>query len=316
MKLQDLYDSVSQLGFEESLGDDAQKRFVYAANRALLEINSLRPRRKSVTINHVVPENLLFTTPTQIEKTETLQFTAHKAKSYYFEVCGKGKFSIWMSTKNANGQDGKAYALQDVEFDTHSFTAFKGIILHNGAFVDKATAVGHTFTGDVIIKFDGDFDYTIRNLAMYGKVYSEKDEDVIPYGNEIAYQMKQIVDDFEKFDSSPLSVSSQKYLNSDYSFRGSDTILLPYESQGVYKINYIHSVKTIPMDSVDYLTFEIDLDEDLAAMMPNLVAAYVWLDDESEKAQYYLNLYQMRAAEIKQNSKDVTPITFQSAYGW
>ena len=59
MNLQDLYKSVSQLGFEDSLGDDSTERFIYSANRALIEVDSLRPRRRSIDINHRVPENLL-----------------------------------------------------------------------------------------------------------------------------------------------------------------------------------------------------------------------------------------------------------------
>ena len=72
MTLQDLYKAVSQLGFEDSLGDDSSDRFIYATNRALIEINSLRPIQKHVDINHRVPKNLLFSKPTQIEKTEAL----------------------------------------------------------------------------------------------------------------------------------------------------------------------------------------------------------------------------------------------------
>ena len=60
MTLHDLYKSVSQLGFEDTLGEDGTSRFIYATNRALSEINALRPRRRSVTINHRVPTNLLF----------------------------------------------------------------------------------------------------------------------------------------------------------------------------------------------------------------------------------------------------------------
>ena len=86
MKLYDLYKAVSQLGFEDSLGDEGTIGFLYAVNRALIEINSLRPRRKHVTINHKVPTNLLFSYPTEIEKTETLTFKAKNAKSFYFEV--------------------------------------------------------------------------------------------------------------------------------------------------------------------------------------------------------------------------------------
>ena len=48
MTLQDLYSAVSQLGFEDSLGDSGNDGFIYAVNRALEEVNSLRPRCRRV----------------------------------------------------------------------------------------------------------------------------------------------------------------------------------------------------------------------------------------------------------------------------
>lgn len=315
MRLYDVYKAVSQLGFEDSLGDDGTTGFLYAANRALIEINSLRPRRRTTVISHKVPTNLLFTYPEEIEKTETLTFTAKNAKSFYFEVCGKGKYTISL----LGTEEGKSVTVKEADFEHKNFTAIKGIITHNGAFVDKATSPNITFSGDVELKFEGDFDYGIRNIALYDRVYSNRAEDVVPFTNRIPYKMRDIVDDFERFDASPLEASTDKYLTGKYSIENQDTILLPLECPGAYQITYIHKAKPIQMDAsiTDSVSSpEIDLDEDLASLMPNLIAAYVWLDDEPDKAQYYYNLYTQRAIQIQNNEKDITPVLFQSVYGW
>ena len=55
MTIADLYQSVAHLGFETSLEDEA--RFVYAANRALLQVNALRPATSIYMINHKPLEN-------------------------------------------------------------------------------------------------------------------------------------------------------------------------------------------------------------------------------------------------------------------
>lgn len=315
MRLYDVYKAVSQLGFEDSLGEDGTNGFLYAVNRALIEINSLRPRRKHVTINHRVPTNLLFSDPTQIEKTETLTFTAKNAKSFYFEVCGKGKYEIsWLGTEK-----GRSKTVKEGDFEHKNFTAIKGIIVYNGAFVDKAQDNNITFSGDVELKFYGDFDYGIRNIALYDRVYSDRDSDVVPFTKCIPYHMSEIVDDFERFDSSPLEASTNKYLTDKYTIESQGTIYLPREYPGAYHINYIHKAEDISMEA-SLLDSDnsplIDLDEDLASLMPNLVASYVWLDDEPEKAQYYYNLYTQRAIQIQSKEKDITPVLFQSTNDW
>lgn len=317
MKLYDVYKAVSQLGFEDSLGDEGTTGFLYALNRALIEVNSLRPRRRTAVINHKVPNNLLFSYPCEIEKTETLTFKAKNAKSFYFEVCGKGSYAIsFLSTA-----DGTFTTVRSGTFDTKSFTAIKGIITdNNGAFVDTATSANMTFSGEVELKFDGAFDYGIRNIALYDRVYSDSDEGVVPFTNRIPYKMSDLVNDFERFDSSPLEASTDKFLTGEYSIENQDTILLPLMYPGAYQITYIHKATPISMDAnVNDGTSaspDIDLDEDLAALLPTLVAAYVWLDDEPEKAQYYFNLYTQRAIQIRNTEKDITPVLFQSTYGW
>ena len=314
MKLTDLYQSVSQLGFEDSLGDEAAKRFIYATNRALIEINALRPRSKRVTINHRVPTNLLGTMPTQAECEGKTVYSATKGKSYYLEVCGTGTVLVGAKYKvydeNLNKFTDSTEKGTIISFDTQNgFTVLKGFIKYGEAFVDKE--------GECFIEIESEYGYTVRNIAIYDKTYSNRREDIPPFTEKVPYKVSALVNDFERFDSSPKDITSQKYLHRDYEIEGNDTVLLPLNEQGAYSIAYIHKVETFDtytdVNSENHL---IDLDEDLASLMPSLVAAYVWLDDEPEKAQYYMNLYMQRAMQIQRESKDFNPVIFQSVYGW
>ena len=306
MTLQDLYQAVSQLGFEDSLGDDSAKRFLYATNRALIEVNSLRPRRKHVDVNHRVPKNLLFSEPKYIEKTETLTFTAQNAKSFYFEVCGTGSFKLGLKKEDGT-IDYPVSAAKD--FTSKSFISHKGIISYDDA---------QNFTGEAILLFEGDCAYTIRNIAMYDVVYSDNAEDIIPYGRKVKYNISEMASDFEKFDTPPIDFNGNQ-LYEGYDIENTD-IYLPIDRQGIYTINYLHKVEAIDMDAdfsaSNQTPINIDLEEDLAALLPNLIAAYVWLDDEADKSQYYYNLYLQRAAQIKKNTRNINPVKFESVYGW
>jgi hypothetical protein len=59
----------------------------------------------------------------------------------------------------------------------------------------------------------------------------------------------------------------------------------------------------------------IDLDEELCTLLPLLVSAYVWLDDEPEKAAQYYSLYSERTKEIVYNTKNIKPATYITN-GW
>lgn len=322
MKLKDLYQSVSQLGFEDSLGDEAKKRFIYATNRALIEINALRPRSKRVTINHRVPTNLLGTMPTQAEFEGTTVFSATNGKSFYLEVCGTGTVLVGAKYKVYDENlkkftDSTEKGTIDT-FATHnSFKVLKGFITYGEAFIDKEGEKKDGFSDECFIEIESNYGYTVRNIAIYDKIYSGDDKDIPPFTEKVPYKVSNLVNDFERFDSSPKDMTSQRYLHRDYEIEGNDTVLLPLNEQGAYSIAYIHKVETFDtytdVNSEEYL---IDLDEDLASLMPNLVAAYVWLDDEPEKAQYYMNLYMQRAVQIQRETKDFNPVIFQSVYGW
>lgn len=329
MTLQELYKEVSQLGFEDSLGDDSTGRFIYAANRALIEIDSLRPRRKRVDIAHRVPANLLSSAPAVFEKVEAISFSAVGAKSFYFEVWGKGAFNVGIK-RLVQDSDGKIeeelvnVSRSDLTFDTIKFDPRKGFIRYNEAFIDKLLEGNKEgeypyYTGEVIITFEGDYAYTVRNLAMYDKVYSDKEADIVPYGAAVGYNVKELVgDDFEKFATPPID-SNGYHLTDGYRIEDS-TIYLPADKTGVYTINYLHKVKAIPLDADvsagSTKTVTIDLEDDLAALLPNLIAAYVWLDDEADKSQYYYNLYLQRAEQIKYNTRNLNPVEFKSVNGW
>ena len=315
MTLQDLYKAVSQLGFEDSLGDDSTDRFIYATNRALIEIDSLRPRRRRVDINHRVPNNLLFTEPKYIERTETLAFATRNAKSYYFEVSGKGSFTVGLKHKNGNivwdNNNAKS-------FDSKTFISFRGFITYNEALFDKMNPAHSELTDEAVISFEGPYSYTIRNLAMYDKVYSDNAADISPYGSKPVYDISELVEDFEKFDTPPID------FNGNHLYEGYDIenckVYLPIDKQGIYTLNYLHKVTAISHDA-DFSAsstsvIHIDLEDDLAALLPNLIAAYVWLDDEADKSQYYYNLYLQRAEQIKRNTRNLNPVAFESVYGW
>ena len=106
-------------------------------------------------------------------------------------------------------------------------------------------------------------------------------------------------------------------LNQSYEIEGNSIILLPYERKGVYKI--IYERRPAQIENTGDITSDetvVDLDEELCSLLPILIAAYVWIDDEPQKSEYYMSLYRERANEIEYKAKDMAPVTIKSYNGW
>lgn len=104
-------------------------------------------------------------------------------------------------------------------------------------------------------------------------------------------------------------------LDSDYFVSGDATLLIPASVKGSYSVRYNRKIASINQDE-NAETTNIDLDDDLCAILPNLVAAYIWVDDEPTKAEYYLSLYREQAAEIYATAKKLEPVVYRNRNGW
>ena len=297
MQVRELYEQVSQLGFEDSLEND--KRFYYAANRGLLQVNAIRPAISHFVIPHMPIENKVASSFEPIERSETLTYSAYGAKAYYFEAMGKG-------TAYIQGENGNL--LKPIEIDSMGkFTAYKGFIKDGVNFV----------SGRVEIRFEGAFTYFVKNVALYATVYSDRWEDIPVYAPFLAYDIAGSVDNFLTLDTPPMDAEDLTRLDGNYRVEGNRVILLPYNMRGEVRVRYKRKPRKLVygVSAKDDIT-EIDLDEELCSLLPLLVASYIWVEDEPNLAQYYLTLYNSRAAELEYRARNYDPVNFENIYGW
>ena len=305
MKVQELYKQVAALGFEDSLETSARNRFYYTANRALLQISAVRPVVKSIVLKHRPLNNLLTDSNAEREVNGSLVFEAVGAKAYYFEFEGSGSADIkywngeeWISIV---GEIPLAYGDNHIK---------KGIL----------KTETETFTSDKVrIIFDNSAGYILRvkNVALYGEIYSDNTE-LIPNNEDyIRYDLGALVDDFNGLHV-PLMRDDGSFVKvgEGYDVESNRVVLIPRENTGVFRALYKHKPKAIDF-SYDPINneAEIDLDDDLVSLMPLLVASYLWLDEEPEKAQYYLTLYREGVNLIKNDIRDMSPTTI-TTNGW
>lgn len=302
MTVKELYDSVAQLGFETELEDEI--RFYFAVNRAVLQVNRIRPAVSTYSLNHFPLENRLSDdTFTPVVKGDVpLVFTADGVKSYYFECNGNGLAAIEASL------DGKAWeTVKAVELASE-----------NGRFIAYRGLISEDFTGTVRIKFSGKYVYYVRNVAMYGALLSDGADAVPPYSRYTVYDVAELTEDFLSFANPPIAdVAMDRgfVLNADYFVEGVGRLYIPSHTVGVFDIRYNRRVAAVSAEDARENT-RIDLDDDLAAVLPNLVAGYIWLDDEPAKAEYYMALYREQAAELRAARENFSPAVYRNKNGW
>lgn len=303
MTVSELYKQVAQLGFEDVLEENS--RFYYAANRAILQVASIRPAISSCVIHHKPMKNLLLNSSfSPQEKTEPLCFEAIDAKAFYFEADGEGIVYV----EGYDEDNGEWTELKHIELSSDkTFVPYKDFIKWDGEF----------FTGRVRLRFTGEYLYSVKSVALYRHLYSNDREDIPAYEAYTRYDISSLTRDFLSLCSPPIEGEERERLNQNYDVEDGRVILLPYGVQGCYKVLYRRRPRAIVLQ-VDAAedTAVIDLDEELCSLLPTLVASYVWVEDEPSMAQYYLTLYRERAIDVERRITNSAPVTIKNTSGW
>ena len=304
MNVAELYLQTAQLGFETTLEDS--DRFYFAANRALLQVCKVRPAIRHCLINHKPLANLIRQdTFSPIEKIEDITYEAEGAKAYYFEADGNGVLYLEEYITDA----GEWRIFGEIPLQSKQiFVPYRGFIKKQGAFV----------SGRIRVRFAGEERYSVKNVALYQYLYGGEVADIPAYEAYTRYDVKKLVSDFMALCSPPIREEEENtLLNQNYEQEGDSIILLPYDKRGVYKVLYEHRPTAIEnTGATTEDTQELDLDDELCSLMPILVAAYVWIEDEPEKSEYYMSLYRERVQEIVLSHKDTSPVLIKNVNGW
>lgn len=200
--------------------------------------------------------------------------------AFAFAVCGTGRFEI----KDSDG-------VRQESFDTQGGYVFGKV------------------KGEGEIRFLGEFRYTVYDLCIYGEDFAEGDAPP-RFGKMRKYDLGETFPDFLFALSAPTDGEGEKISGASVS---SGTMYIPYGYVGEVVIEYRRRAPEVSVNAPDA---QLDIPAELASLVPLLAAAYVWLDDDAEKAQYYMSLYRDGMSAVKLYTRRAVDTAFTDATGW
>ena len=273
----DLYTEVASLGFETEIeSDDA---FLYAVERAMRMIYTERPVF-GVSEIYKPPVAASVKIKNFLHGGGRCDTVAFNSRSYSFKTSGVGSFRI---TDEAGEEN---------------FSFSGEAQLHRG-FVH----------GRGKIEFLGEYAYSVYDFSFFDEIFGPSEED-IPYTDGfVEYDAAKYTENFSSFTSVPKDENGN-VIKDAVAFAGK--IRIPSAYCGKVRIEY----KKAPCKLSGSPEEELLLPDGCEHLLPLLVAAYIWLDDDAEKAQYYMSLYREAMAAVKFYDRTFADSTYRSVNGW
>lgn len=277
MTLLELKNEIAALGFESEVTDD--KSFVFAVKRAIATIYTERGIHKTLRIyqRNPMPDFYLGTLVHGENEYNTFRFVGG---AYFFRVFGEGKLSV---------KDDSGY--REIDFNSPK-EPVRGLI--NG--------VGE-------ITFSGNLRYTVYDLCHFSELYSPNPDD-LNFATHTEYRIEKIADDYLGPQDRPRDKNGNIIEGASVC---SGTLLVPYGYSGEVQLKYRCKPYLSPDAEPDT---ELPIDSESEHLIPLLAAAYIWLDDDAEKAQYYMSLYRDGMASLKLYSPRCVSTEYEDVTGW
>ena len=272
MTVGELQAEVAYLGFETRLNDEAIRRgFIPALNRGIAELDALSPRTARVVFYHRPPADLLPAfSPIRKSPGEIVSVSLpDSARAFSARVSGKGVLTL----RDGNGD-------YDFPFSTGRRTA---------TFCRKVEGAGTLLITDG----EGGGDCDILSVRAFD---SDAADGLFDESGYLSYRVKDERPDFFAFKAPFVEFHHAPYTG-EYKTSG-DALLLPANAPAG---EYTAVVRLSPesVSESDGPTAKIPLEPAVAALLPELVASFLWLDDAPEKARFYYEVYLRKYAALR-----------------
>ncbi len=278
MNLNSLIKEIYSLGFEAEGGQTTA--MLPAITRSLNQIFTDYPSERAIRLLPNVPRpKRLFNTYSHTP-TEDDEFDI-SGVAFSFKVSGEGEATV----KDENGE--RCYKFNTPYGVVRDFLSGSGKIIFSGAY-----------------------SYTVSDLAAFdGVVSSERDK--IPVADDfLSISMRELAPDFFFFTRLPMRADGSPVKEARLE---GDRLLIPTSYEGELTIVYNRQPTAPDIDRPDE---ELDVPSCCAHLLPLLAASFVWLEDDTERAAYYMSLYRDGIARIANAARASVGAEFTDVTGW
>lgn len=279
MTIDELKHEVKVLGFDDTI--DLSTILVPSANRALNYLYSQKTITKTVRLFTRGYSVSFYKKEIHCENGKSITFPLD-GKAFSMRVCGAGSYSV---------TDGGVTKI--TAFDTGMESQLvRGFISRGGE-----------------IKFHGSFSFTVYDFTIYPEIFSPRTTDIPESGSNVIFDLREMYGDFMSF-VSPATDSTGKEIPSCSLKDGKLFVDANYKGEII--LTYRRRPATIASIMVD----EIDIPEEYCYFFPLLVASYVLLDTDEEKALYYKARYEEMVKCMEKNCYYEIDHNYKNTDGW
>lgn len=278
MTLDELKNEVTLLGFDDTI--DLEQSIIPAANRALRHLYSQRIFTRTVRLFARSAAVSYYRSEIHCPNGRSTTVPA-EGKAYSMRLCGSGQYTI---------NDGEAVSVKHFESGAESILVH-GFLSWGGS-----------------ITFWGGYSFTVYDYTIYSEIFSPHAKDIPNSVEKTVFDLRSMYGDFMSFLSPPTNTKGETIpkctlcdgrVEVDSKYRGE--ILLTY--------------RILPTKLTSE-TDKIDMPEEYTHLFPLLVASYVILDIDEEKALRYKSMYDEMIAVIKSESYQAVDTLYRSEDGW
>ena len=284
MTVEQLERAVARLGFAPGIEDGAELLRDVAA-RALDEVAAVRPRLSRVSLFHL-PAMPIYLEGEEAVVTGEKTLSLPSGRSFFLRIEGSGSLSATRKGSTA----------------THfPFSSSPGLPAAIGGALPEGK-------GEVTLKITADGGYRLLTLAVYDTLFAGTPPDP----NEARdYDLALLFPAFGGLTEPPRTRDGRilcEGSEGDYTLDEGHVLRLSPHARGDIRLTYRRRL-TFPKSG------EIPVTEEEAALLPLFCAAYVYLEDDPEKASFYLARFREGLLRLREAEESVRRFTDTTGWG-
>lgn len=278
MTLRELTAEVAMLGFDPSIQMD--EAMLFATRRGLstlfCELNLTKSEKFFVTARLPLTKITKF-----YHKGGGAEALPLRGSVYSMRVSGEGQVSI-----------------------------YDGALLQKHTFNTPSKRISGFLKGEGEAVFEGKLSFVITDIVTYDECFESNTEDIPDGSGRIKYDLLKMYGDFFKFASFPTDEFGEKIKGAEIC---GGTLYIPDNYQGEVNITYSRAPFQPSLDLADE---ELDLPREYSPLLPLVVASYILLDDDDEKAEIYKAKFFELLRNMKYNVNQVWKEQYVDTNGW